>query len=96
MCTSAGQANAGVVRAFAGRGRGRIRSVLFDLAQGLGPPKYQNHSLREDRSDGFEISNGGFVRQRNDVARVLKHTDGMVSLASHCSVAVHAGMDERT
>ena len=69
---------------------------MVGIMQGLGPPKYENHSLREDRSDGFEISNGGSVRTHYDVARVLKHTDGVVSLASHRSVAIHAGMDERT
>jgi hypothetical protein len=47
-------------------------------------------------SDGFETSDGGFGHQPNDVAHVLKHADGMVPVASHRSVAIHAGMDEGT
>jgi hypothetical protein len=50
----------------------------------------QRHE-KEHRHDRFEISDGGFVhRAHNDVAHVLKHTGGMVSLVSHRSMAIHA------
>jgi hypothetical protein len=50
----------------------------------------QRHE-KEHRHDRFEISDGGFVHwAHNDVAHVLKHTGGMVSLVSHRSMAIHA------
>ena len=76
--------------------KGRRSPIIHHPELCADHPKRDQLARRRIDSDGFEISNGGCVDRCNDVAHVLKHTDGMVSLASHRSVAIHAGMDEST